>query len=226
MQQNKPHLLVVDDDTRLRRLLKKYLTDNGFQISEAANASETKELLQLFQFALLVMDVMMPGQNGQDLTKELRTSGFETPILMLTAMGDIDNRISGLEAGADDYLSKPFEPKELLLRINNILKRQKLQEASSEIYFGDCCYNTKNAQLTIKDNPVLLTSAEQDLLKYLVQKAGHPVSRDELATLVGTDNERAVDVQITRLRKKIETDMKKPQCIQTVRGQGYMLVLK
>ena len=226
MQSYKPHLLVIDDDTRLRKLLKKYLTDNGFQISEAANAIETKELLQLFQFSLLIMDVMMPGQNGQELTKELRNNGFETPILMLTAMGDIDNRILGLEAGADDYLPKPFEPKELLLRINNILKRQKQQEASSEIYFGACCYNTKNARLTIQNHPVLLTGAEQDLLKILVQKAGHPVTRDELATFVGTDNERAVDVQITRLRKKIETDMKNPQCIQTVRGQGYMLVLK
>ncbi len=221
-----PHLLVIDDDRRLRRLLKKYLTDNGFQISEAANADETKELLGLFQFALLIMDVMMPGQNGQELTKELRDNGFETPILMLTAMGDIDNRISGLEAGADDYLAKPFEPKELLLRINNILKRQKQRETSSEIYFGDCCYNPKNHHLTQNGVPVLLTGVEQDLLKILVQKAGQTVTREDLAALTGTDNERAVDVQITRLRRKIETDIKKPLCIQTVRGQGYVLVLK
>ena len=133
----KPHLLVIDDDNRLRRLLKKYLTDNGFQISEASNAIETKQLLKLFEFSLLIMDVMMPGQNGQELTKELRENDFETPILMLTAMGDIDNRISGLEAGADDYLSKPFEPKELLLRINNILRRQKQLSASGNVYFGN-----------------------------------------------------------------------------------------
>ncbi len=221
-----PHLLIVDDDRRLRRLIKKYLTDNGFQISEAGNADETKSLLELFQFSLLIMDVMMPGQNGQDLTKELRSSGFDTPILMLTAMGDIDNRISGLEAGADDYLSKPFEPKELLLRINNILKRQKQHETSLEIYFGDCCYNPKNHRLTQNGIPILLTSAEQELLKILVQKAGQTVTREDLATLADTDNERAVDVQITRLRKKIETDIKKPLCIQTIRGQGYMLVLK
>ncbi|MBQ9090393.1 MAG: response regulator [Alphaproteobacteria bacterium] len=222
----KYHLLVIDDDNRLRRLLKKYLSENGFQISEAANANETKQLLQLFQFSLLIMDVMMPGQNGQDLTKELRQTGYDVPILMLTAMGDIDNRISGLEAGADDYLAKPFEPKELLLRINNILKRQRIEETPTEIYFGDCCYNPRNAQLTMNGEPVILTSAEQELLKIMVQKAGQTVTREELASLVGTDNERAVDVQITRLRKKIETDIKKPLCIQTVRGQGYILVLK
>ncbi len=221
-----PHLLIIDDDRRLRRLIKKYLSDNGFQISEAGNAEETKSLLELFQFSLLIMDVMMPGQNGQDLTKELRANGFDTPILMLTAMGDIDNRISGLEAGADDYLSKPFDPKELLLRINNILKRQKQQETSVEIYFGDCCYNPKNHRLTQNGIPVLLTSAELELLKILVQKAGQTVTREDLAAMVETDNERVVDVQITRLRKKIETDIKKPLCIQTVRGQGYMLVLK
>lgn len=222
----KSHLLVIDDDTRLRRLLKRYLTENNFQISEAANAQETKELLTLFQFDLLVMDVMMPGQNGMDLTRELRNNGVDTPILMLTAMGDIDNRISGLEAGADDYLPKPFEPKELLLRINNILKRRQQIVVSSDVYFGDCRYNTKTGHLFLNETPVLLTSAEQDLLKILVARAGEILTREELTQLIGTDNERAVDVQITRLRKKIETDIKKPLCIQTIRRQGYMLVLK
>lgn len=221
-----PHLLVIDDDTRLRKLLKKYLSENGFFISQAANAGETKELLKLFNFELLVMDVMMPGQNGQELTKELRDSGFDTPILMLTAMGDIDNRISGLEAGADDYLPKPFEPKELLLRINNILKRRERSNADKDIYFGSCRYNIKTGRLFQNDEPLLLTGAEQDLLKILAARAGQPMSREEIASLLNTDNERAIDVQITRLRKKIETDIKKPLCIQTVRGQGYMLVLK
>lgn len=223
---SKSHLLVIDDDTRLRRLLKRYLTENNFQISEAANAQETKELLTLFQFDLLVMDVMMPGQNGMDLTRELRDNGVDTPILMLTAMGDIDNRILGLEAGADDYLPKPFEPKELLLRINNILKRRQQIVVSSDVCFGDCRYNTKTGHLFLNEIPVLLTSAEQDLLKILVARAGEILTREELTQLIGTDNERAVDVQITRLRKKIETDIKKPLCIQTIRGQGYMLVLK
>ena len=224
--ETKPHLLVVDDDNRLRRLLKKYLTDNGFQISEASNADETKQLLKLFEFSLLIMDVMMPGQNGQDLTRELRDNDFETPILMLTAMGDIDNRILGLEAGADDYLPKPFEPKELLLRINNILRRQKQLSASGNVYFGDCRYQPKNARLYLNEEAIVLTSVEQDLLKVLVSKAGQVVTREDIMELLGTDNERTVDVQITRLRKKIETDIKKPQCVQTVRGQGYMLVLK
>lgn len=221
-----PHLLVVDDDTRLRRLLKKYLSENAFIVSEAAHANEAKELLRLFEFSLLIMDVMMPGQNGQELTKELREKGFETPILMLTAMGDIDNRISGLEAGADDYLPKPFEPKELLLRINNILKRQKQKAQTTEVYFGDCQYNLQNGRLLQNNEPILLTGAEQDLLKILISKAGQTVSREELASLLETDNLRAIDVQITRLRKKIETDIKKPLCIQTVRGLGYVLVQK
>ena len=222
----KEHILVVDDDTRLRRLLKKYLSENNFCVSQASNAQEAKSLLNLFSFSLLVMDVMMPGQNGQDLTKELRENNIDVPILMLTAMGDIDNRISGLEAGADDYLPKPFEPKELLLRINNILKRQIQKEIKTKILFGDCVYELKTGRLTKEETPILLTSAEQDLLKILAGKIGEPISREEIASILKTDNLRAIDVQITRLRKKIETDIKKPICIQTVRGQGYILVPK
>ena len=221
-----PHILVIDDDTRLRKLLKKYLSENNFEVSEAANAQEAKDLLNLFSFSILIMDVMMPGQNGQDLTKELRQNNMEVPILMLTAMGDIDNRILGLEAGADDYLPKPFEPKELLLRINNILKRQIQQEIKTEILFGDCSYDSKTGKLTKNNAPVLLTGAEQDLLKILVSKIGNPISREEIAQSLETDNLRAIDVQITRLRRKIETDIKKPICIQTLRGQGYILVPK
>ena len=171
MSQITPHILVVDDDTRLRRLLKKYLTENGFIVSQASGAQEAKELLKLFSFSILILDVMMPGQNGQELTKELRANGFETPILMLTAMGDIDNRIIGLEAGADDYLSKPFEPKELLLRINNILKRQIQHEVKKEVCFGDCVYDIKTKRLLKNDSPVLLTTAEQDLLNVLDRMA-------------------------------------------------------
>lgn len=221
-----PHILVIDDDTRLRKLLKKYLSENNFAVSEAANAQEAKDLLNLFSFSILIMDVMMPGQNGQDLTKELRQNKIDVPILMLTAMGDIDNRISGLEAGADDYLPKPFEPKELLLRINNILKRQIQQEIKTEILFGDCSYDSKTGKLIKNDTPVLLTGAEQDLLKILISKIGNPISREEIAQSLETDNLRAIDVQITRLRRKIETDIKKPICIQTLRGQGYILVPK
>ena len=226
MSQITPHILVVDDDTRLRRLLKKYLTENGFVVSQASGAQEAKELLKLFSFSILILDVMMPGQNGQELTRELRENQFETPILMLTAMGDIDNRISGLEAGADDYLSKPFEPKELLLRINNILKRQVQQEIRKEVCFGDCVYDTKTKQLLKDGNFVLLTNVEQDLLSVLVSSLGSPISREDIALALKSDNLRAIDVQITRLRRKIETDIKKPICIQTVRGMGYILVPK
>lgn len=226
MSQITPHILVVDDDTRLRRLLKKYLTENGFIVSQASGAQEAKELLKLFSFSILILDVMMPGQNGQELTKELRSNGFETPILMLTAMGDIDNRIIGLEAGADDYLSKPFEPKELLLRINNILKRQIQHEVKKEVCFGDCVYDIKTKRLLKNDSPVLLTTAEQDLLNVLVSSLGDAISREDIALALKSDNLRAIDVQITRLRRKIETDIKKPICIQTVRGMGYILVPK
>ncbi len=221
---NFPHILVIDDDTRLRRLLKKYLSENGFCVSEAANAKEAKDLLNLFSFSILIMDVMMPGQNGQELTKELRDNDIDTPILMLTAMGDIDNRISGLEAGADDYLPKPFEPKELLLRINNILKRQIQKEIKTDIFFGDCVFEPKTNRLTKNGEPILLTGAELDMLKILTDKIGQAISREEIASSLKTDNLRAIDVQITRLRRKIETDIKKPICIQTVRGQGYILV--
>lgn len=224
MTTHKEHILVVDDDNRLRRLLKKYLSENNFSVSQASNAQEAKNLLNLFSFSLLVMDVMMPGQNGQELTKELRENNIDIPILMLTAMGDIDNRISGLEAGADDYLAKPFEPKELLLRINNILKRQIQKEIKTKILFGDCVYEPKTGLLTKDETPILLTGVEQDLLKILISKIGEPISREEIASTLKTDNLRAIDVQITRLRKKIETDIKKPICIQTVRGQGYILV--
>lgn len=226
MPQIMPHILVVDDDTRLRRLLKKYLSENGFVVSQAGGAQEAKELLKLFSFSILILDVMMPGQNGQDLTRELRENNFETPILMLTAMGDIDNRISGLEAGADDYLPKPFEPKELLLRINNILKRQIQQEIKKEICFGDCVYNLRTKQLLKNSTPVLLTGVEQDLLSVLISSLGEAISREDIAIALKTDNLRAIDVQITRLRRKIETDIKKPICIQTVRGMGYILVPK
>ncbi len=224
--ESRPHILVVDDDSRLRRLLKKYLSENGFYVSETANTVEATQALSLFCFNILIMDVMMPGQNGQEFTKELRSKNVQTPILMLTAMGDTDNRISGLEAGADDYLGKPFEPKELLLRINNILKRQSKIQTNQNILFGECSYSPQKGILTKNGSPVFLTNTEQDLLKILVQKIGNIVSREELGTLLETDNLRTVDVQITRLRKKIETDIKKPFCIQTVRGQGYMLVSK
>ena len=220
------HILVIDDDTRLRRLLKKYLTDNGFEVSEASNPNEADDLLALFVFDLIIMDIMMPQKNGLDYTKELRERDLQTPILMLTAMGDSSNRITGLENGADDYLPKPFEPRELVLRINNILRRVVALRHSDEVYFGPYTYNLTTGALFHNDMPIALTTAEQELLKALASKAGETISREELGEWLKTDNLRNIDVQITRLRKKLETDIKKPLCIQTVRGQGYLLALK
>lgn len=221
-----PHILVIDDDTRLRRLLKKYLTENGFTVSEAGNPEEATEIIELISFDLLIMDVMMPDKNGLDFTKELREKHFMTPILMLTAMGDSDNRITGLEYGADDYLAKPFEPRELVLRLNNILKRTAGDKKKEDIYFGSYHYNRGTGVLKQNDTLIPLTTAEQDLLKALAERAGEAVSRETLAEMLNTDNVRTIDVQITRLRKKIEQDIKNPLCIQTVRGQGYTLVAR
>lgn len=223
---HQPHILVIDDDLRLRKLLKKYLSENGFVISEAADAKGAAELLDLFTFDLLIMDVMMPEKNGMDFTKELRDRGLMTPILMLTAMGDSDDRITGLESGADDYLPKPFEPRELVLRLNNILKRISLIKPDEDVYFGVYKFNIQKGQLLKGDEAVTLTTAEQELLKALAKKAGETVSREELGELFDTDNLRTIDVQITRLRRKIDTDLKQPSCIQTVRGQGYALVTR
>lgn len=224
-QQPTYHILVVDDDNRLRLLLQKYLTNNRFAVFEAANAQEALDLIATFTFDLIVMDVMMPGQDGYSLTKQLRSMGKTTPILMLTAMGDIDNRITGLEHGADDYLTKPFEPKELLLRINSILRRAGSLQSTDQLIFGPYVYKRKSGALTKNSEPVPLTTTEHELLRALANKAGGPVSREDLAHVLDTDNLRTVDVQITRLRKKIETNPAAPLFIQTVRGQGYSLVI-
>ena len=219
-----PQILVVDDDVRLRRLIKKYLAEHGFDVYEAGNAAEARELLALFVFDLMIMDVMMPGQNGREFTQALRRQGEQTPILMLTAMGDIDNRLKGLEAGADDYLPKPFEPKELLLRVQSILKRTGLQQLGADIRFGDCVFQPDKNTLLKSGANVALTTAELELLRALLSRANQALSRSDLGKILNTDNARAIDVQITRLRRKIETDIKNPACIQTVRGQGYRLV--
>lgn len=219
-------ILVVDDDERLRRLLYRYLTENGFQTYEAPSADDALPVIRMIAFDLIIMDVMMPGTNGMDMVRLLREEGNKTPILMLTAMGETDDRISGLEAGADDYLGKPFEPKELLLRINNILKRMAQNKPADTVLFGECVFDVKTGALTKSGVAIGLTGQEADLLRFLAERAGEAVSRQELRTLMNTDNDRTVDVQVTRLRKKIETDVSHPMCVQTVRGQGYMLVIK
>jgi two-component system phosphate regulon response regulator OmpR len=220
-----PHLLVVDDDERLRALLQRYLTSNGYRVTAAADAAGARALMKSFAFDLLVLDVMMPGESGFDLTKSVRV-GSSVPILILTARGEADDRIEGLELGADDYLPKPFEPRELLLRVNALLRRAAPPAAiaHAEVRMGDAVYDPERGQLRRKGKPVHLTSSESALLKLFAANAGRSFSRTDLCTRLGVALERSIDVQVTRLRRKIEEDPKLPLYLQTVRGVGYVLV--
>ncbi|MDP7150671.1 MAG: response regulator [Paracoccaceae bacterium] len=225
------HLLVVDDDERIRELLRRYLVKQGFLVSVARDGDHARRLLEGLEFDLIVMDVMMPGVDGISLTQELRKT-LTSPILLLTAKGETQDRISGLEAGADDYLTKPFEPRELLLRINAILRRVPDMPASDTgpklIKLGPLTYDAERSELQNGDDPVRLTSTEVQLMRIFTSNLGDPVTRSQLAEELGRDRgqaqERAVDVQITRLRRKLEADPKQPRYLQTVRGAGYMLV--
>jgi two-component system, OmpR family, phosphate regulon response regulator OmpR len=219
-----PHILVVDDDTRLRALLRKFLTESGYMVSAAADASEARRHLSSLQFDLLVIDVMMPGEDGISLTASIRKES-RVPIVMLTAMGEAPDRIRGLETGVDDYVAKPFEPKELVLRIGSILRRAPPAQIESrhELKFGECRYDLARQRLTRDGEPVRLTSSEAELLRVLTQNIGRAVERSELNILAEDINPRTVDVQITRLRRKIEPDPRQPRYLQTVRGTGYLL---
>lgn len=225
-----PHLLIVDDDERIRGLLRKFLQRNGFLVSVARDAAHARSVLSGLEFDLIVMDVMMPGETGVDLTRALRET-LETPILLLTAKGETEDRIEGLEAGADDYLAKPFEPKELLLRINAILRRMPEPEpeniAPKMLNLGPVRYDMERAELLRGEEVVRLTGTEVQLMRIFSENLREPVSRTKLVEDLGRDKgqaqERAVDVQITRLRRKIEADPKQPRYLQTVRGEGYML---
>ena len=220
-----PHLLVVDDDERLRGLLRRYLADNGFRITLAADAADARLKLKSIDYDLAIVDVMMPGENGFELTASLKAER-SVPILLLTAMAEAENRVHGLEQGADDYLVKPFEPRELVLRIRNILARAAGYgtAASPEIRLGGYRFDVKRGELLRGDEPVHLTAAEAALLSVLAQRAGVPVSRERLAEEAQfSGNVRTVDVQMTRLRRKIERDPKFPRYLQTVRGIGYVL---
>lgn len=226
IHKKKQHILVIDDDNRLRNLLKKYLLENGFYVSTAEDTKNADKMISIFNFDLLIVDVMMPGEDGFSFVLRFRKENM-TPILMLTAMSEVNERITGLEYGADDYLPKPFEPKELLLRINNILKRIPKNEKPryQNIKFGDSCYNPNTGKLTYKDVVVHLSPVEKTLLKIMTDKLGQIVSRETLADLTFSgQNLRTVDVQITRLRKKIEPDTKEPKFLQTIRGKGYILL--
>jgi len=219
------HILVVDDDERIRTLLQRYLASNGFRVSVAGNAADARALMKGMAFDLLVLDVMMPGESGFDLTKSVRAQS-QVPILMLTARGEASDRITGLENGADDYLPKPFEPRELVLRLSALLRRAAppLQSAHKEVRMGEAVYDPERAQLRRKGKPVHLTSSESALLQLFAANAGRAFSRTDLCTRLGVALERSIDVQVTRLRRKIEDDPKLPLYLQTVRGLGYVLV--
>ncbi len=220
-----PHLLVVDDDERLRALLTRYLGTNGYRVTAASGAGEARQLMKSMAFDLLILDVMMPGESGLDLTRSVR-AGSQIPILMLTARGEPSDRIAGLELGADDYLPKPFEPRDLLLRVGSLLRRAAPPEppASGPVRMGDALFDPDGARLTRGGKPVKLTGAEAALLQLFAAHAGRPFSRTDLCKRLGVSLERSIDVQVTRLRRKIEEDPKLPLYLQTVRGVGYVLV--
>jgi two-component system phosphate regulon response regulator OmpR len=219
-----PHILVVDDDGRIRTLIQRYLAQNGFRVTTAPDAADARAKMQGLDFDLLVLDVMMPGESGVSFARDLR-GGSQVPILMLTARAEVRDRLEGLEAGVDDYLAKPFEPRELVLRIRSILRRARTNErALLEIRLGNCRFDPVRGELTRNGHPVRLTSSEAALLKLFARNPGKPLSRMELTELSGANLERSVDVQINRLRRKIETDPKMPVYLQTVRGIGYTLI--
>ncbi|MEO0400625.1 MAG: response regulator [Pseudomonadota bacterium] len=218
------HILVADDDDRIRTLLKRYLSENGYRVSAAANGEEAQQLLGGVAFDLLILDVMMPGLSGFDLTERVRAAS-NVPVLLLTARGLPQDRIEGLERGADDYLTKPFEPRELLLRCAALLRRtEPAQKARKTITFGICVFNPARGELRRGEDVVKLTAAELGLLRALCAKPGEPISRTALAEQTDAAMERSIDVQVTRLRKKIEVDPRTPLYLQTVRGVGYVLV--
>ncbi|HUU66075.1 MAG TPA: response regulator transcription factor [Methyloceanibacter sp.] len=219
---NAPHILVVDDDSRIRDLLARYLNDHGFRVTTAVDAASARATMRSLSFDLLILDVMMPQESGIEFARALRTES-QVPILMLTARAEPEQRIEGLETGVDDYLAKPFDPRELLLRVSNVLRRGASAPATGEVRMGNFIFHVSRGELKRDGESVRLTERERDLLRYFAQRPGMPVSRHELAKDAESGGERAVDVQINRLRRKIEHDPANPVYLQTVRGKGYIL---
>ena len=222
MSENNLHILLVDDDDKIRELLKTFLVDNKYLVSTASNAAEAKEVLKYITFDLLVIDIMMPGQNGYELTKEIREKSL-IPIIHLTAMGETEDRVHGLEIGADDYLGKPFEPKELLLRINNILNKTSIKKETKQIQLDNIIVDLKSGVIKGKSTELSLNENELKILRILSKFPGKSFSREELITSLNFNQERTLDVCINRLRKKIEKDQRFPTYLQTIRGFGWKL---
>ena len=222
MENNKNHILIVDDDNRIRDLLKDYLSENNYIISTAENANQAKERLKYFKFDIIILDVMMPGQNGYELTKEIKKQ-MKVPIILLTAKGEVENRIKGLELGADDYLGKPFEPKELLLRIKNTINRNNKIDLESKHRVGDAEIDLNKMIIYLNSKSKKISNTEKKVLIEMLSNPGTTFSREEIGKVSGINQERSIDVMITRLRQKIELDPKNPKYLQTIRGSGYVL---
>ena len=219
---NLNHILVVDDDDRIRNLLKEYLNENKFLVSTAQNSQEAKTKLGHFKFDLIVLDVMMPGQNGYDLTKEIKKD-MKIPIILLTAKGETEDRVKGLELGADDYIGKPFEPKELLLRVKNLVKRNFKIDLNKTHYVGEAKINLNKMNIIMKEKNKKINNSEKKVLIEMLTNPGKTFSREEIGKISGINQERSIDVMITRLRSKIEKNPKNPKFLQTIRGSGYVL---
>ena len=222
MGNSKVHILIVDDDDRIRNLLKDFLSENNFIVSTAENADEAKIKIGYLKFDLIILDVMMPGQNGYELTREIRKD-LKVPIILLTAKGEVENRIKGLELGADDYLGKPFEPKELLLRIKNIINKAAKYKLSSKYSIGKTKIDLNKMTIKLDETSKKINNAEKKVLIEMLSNPGKTFSREEIGKISGIKQERSIDVMITRLRQKIEANPKNPKFLQTIRGSGYVL---
>ena len=225
MNKNLFHIMVVDDDDRIRDLVKQYLEENNFLVTTAKNADDAKEKLEIIKFDILVLDIMMPGQSGLSLTKEIKKNNL-IPIILLTAKGETQDRIEGLEVGADDYLGKPFAPKELLLRIKNILNKVKKPILLDKIYIGEALVNLKKLNIKLNNKIVKINPQEKIVLEKMLESPGKVFSRNDIGKIIKITKERTIDVMITRLRHKIEVDPKNPRYLQTIRGSGYVLWIK
>ncbi len=222
MVDKKLHILIVDDDDRIRSLLKDFLFNNNYIVSTAENADQAKEKLNYFKFDIIILDVMMPGQNGYELTKDIRKK-INIPIILLTAKGEVEFRIKGLELGADDYIGKPFEPKELLLRIKNILKKTNKVDFRSKHFVGNAKINLNKMIINLNNKEKKINNSEKKVLIEMLSNPGKTYSRDEIGKISGITQERSIDVMITRLRQKLEENPKNPKFLQTIRGSGYVL---